>query len=290
MDRKKAFNPSSAGFLVHGRAVTKYESGCMRAILAKKHGARTPFPVVLGIIGDKFEQLCLQWLIRNHADKAIFVERPIKQICVGKENSYFSGREDFTLVDADGKTTIVECKSMISTKGRREKIRKRQLEPSQLAQLVSYMIQEEVTDGLMMLGYYERDMDTMEPWCPNAFRDMGTKDANFAVVPVSIRDDGKILVDGRAYQYDVLQCLQHRNMVLDVLDKEIVGDRPLNADLEYGSPCTFCPFNKPCSDYDMSGIGGKQQTAEEFIKNCQKAAKEKKQDGPVLNIPKRRRK
>lgn len=285
----KNYNPSSAGFLTGGGlAVTKYESGCLRGVLAKKNGARTKFPSILAEMGAKFEELSEVWLRDNYPDWDLAVEEVLKGPCVGLPEETFSGRKDFTL-RKDGTTIIVECKSMMSSTSRLNVIRKGIMNPSQIAQLISYMIQEKQTKGMMMFGYYEIDPETGEMWCPNAFRDQGNiKKANFAVYRVEITDEGKILIEDQEFEYDVYQCIEHRNAVMDVLKNKTVGLRPFKSHEEYSSPCNYCVFKDVCTDYDTSVISGDPMTADKFIENCITAASNKAEDGPKLKTPKRK--
>lgn len=283
------YNPSSAGFMTNGGlAVTKYESGCLRGILAKKNGARTKFPQQLAKMGAMFEELSEIWLSKNYPDWQLSVEETLKGPCVGLPKETFSGRKDFTLRHPTYGTIIVECKSMMSSASRLKVIRKGIMNPSQIAQLLSYMIQEKVTKGMMMFGYYEIDPETGEIWCPHAFRDQGTPKANFAVYRVAILDDGRIEINDKEFEYTVQQCIEHRNAVMEVLDTRTVGLRPFNAEQEYSSPCNYCVFKDACTSYDTSVIGGEAQTADQFIQNCVKAANSDTSVGPVFKTPKRK--
>jgi hypothetical protein len=281
------YNPSSSGFLNNGGlAITKYDSGCLRAILAKKNGARTKFPPQLADMGEQFELLSEVYLKKQYPDWVLSREEVLKGPCVGLDEETFSGRKDFTL-RKDGETIIVECKSMCSSASRLNVIRKGIMNPSQIAQLISYMIQEKVTKGMMMFGYYEIHPETGLLWCPNAFRDQGTKKANFAVYRVEILDNGTIQINGEDFEYTVLQSIEHRNAVMKVLSDKAVGLRPADATKEYGGPCNYCTFRDVCTSYDASVIQGDPQTADQFIENCIEAANNDVSTGPTFKQPKR---
>jgi hypothetical protein len=241
----KKFYPSSSAFMLGDVVMTKYDSGCLRSILAKANGIRTgEIHPVYKRVGAAHEDAYAELLSQD--DKNISIEREVQ---VKKEISLdvqYSGRMDFrvlrALPDGTHETIIHETKGTVSKNTRRD-FRKGEYNVSYLAQLVSYMVDERTTKGKLVCGYYEEDDS-------GVLRMQETREYR-----VTVTDTGRLDVDGEPSGYNVADLLAHRRAAAAVLENHEVGPRPDKWNQKWGGPCGRCAFSKTCDAWDSGALG-----------------------------------
>jgi hypothetical protein len=139
-------------------------------------------------------------------------------------------------------TVVDEVKGHTSKNTRRDVIRKGEYNVSYLAQLVSYMTRLRTQKGRLVCGYYEDDGGRLVRQEARIFK-------------VEIDDEGSILVDGVSSGYGVADLLAHQRAAARVLETQEVAARPDKANLRFGGPCTYCPFNAACDKFDAGAEG-----------------------------------
>lgn len=244
MTSKKKFFPSSSAFMMGDVVVTKYNSGCLRSILAKANGVRD------GEIADIYQQVGRvaedAHEIKLIADNVRY-DRELPLSFQLSDKVEYSGRVDFYIKD----TAVHEIKAHISRNTRREVIRNRSYITSHLAQLVSYMVRLRAPNGRIICSYYEDDDGTLVCQESRTFE-------------VTIDDDGSILVDDSPSGYYVPDLLAHQQAAVKVLETGEIAPRPANWNQKYGGPCNLCPFKTACDKHDSEAT-----TTEQFLKDCQ---------------------
>lgn len=247
----KKFYPSSSAFLVGGAVVTKYNSGCLRSILAQSHGIREGEIAQLHIdVGAEHERVHEAELKTKGVP---YVREMVIRAPITPEVEY-SGRADFVCQVPGVGTVVDECKGHTSKNTRRDVIRNGEYNISYLAQLCSYMVRLRTQKGRLVCGYYEQD---------EAGKLHRQEERTFRV---EIEDDGSIMVDGASSGYAVTDLLAHQAEAARVLAAQEVGPRPDKAGLKFGGPCSFCPFKAACDYYDASG-----GSTEDFLESARTA-------------------
>lgn len=233
---KKLYGSSSA--FLKGRLVfSSYDSGCLRSILAKGNGFRTDISKTSQDIGAKNEQRYEQKL---EAQGAFFErESPIRYPLDEGNDVWFSGRRDFIVDLGAGGKVVVELKATAS-KNKYQMLREGRYVTENLAQLVAYMVAEDVDVGHLIYSYY-KDPAAAEPHLERDYL-------------VTVSTDGDILVDGRHSGFTVTDLLAHQFAAVDALANGTVYDRPHNWTAKFGSPCGYCPLKSVCDRYDAGEV------------------------------------
>lgn len=226
--RKLTYRPSSAAFQWGGITISPSSSGCLRNVLFSSHGLRDEIPAEFAEVGKAYEDL-----YAGHLSGDVKREVPIKQPVFGSLQVDYSGRIDFIVNNVPH-----ECKATTSKNTRREVIRKGKPKLNHVAQLVSYMIHLEVTEGVLAVGFFERDEN--EKFVLSEEK----------IFTISIDEDGKILVDGQPSGYRVQDQLAHMQAARGVLEQQSLAPRPDGWQQKWTSPCSFCPFKAACDKLD----------------------------------------
>lgn len=267
MTSKKKFFPSSSAFMMGDVVVTKYNSGCLRSILAKANGVRD------GEIADIYQQVGRvaedAHEIKLIADNVRY-DRELPLSFQLSDKVEYSGRVDFYIKDE----AVHEIKGHISKNTRREVIRNGVYNISYLAQLVSYMVRLRVVSGRLICSYFEDDGGTLVCQESRTFE-------------VTIDDDGSILVDSDPSGYYVADLLAHQQAAVKVLTTGEIAPRPANWNQKYGGPCNLCPFKTACDKHDRE-----PSTTEQFLTDCQSSVQSapKKASPTVFSVKKRKEK
>lgn len=254
---KKRLYPSSSAFMWGDTVLTEYDSGCLRSILLRAHGAVTSIPKVFERVGAAHEDWYENVLKQDPTLITFSREVVIKQPIEGAEGVLYSGRMDVLAAHKAG-TVIHETKGTISKNSRLSVIRKGLVKLNQLAQLVSYMIVKQVPRGKLVVGYYEEDEH-------GALVHQEGREFK-----VEIDDSGSILVDGTPSGYSVFDQIAHRQAAAKVLAGNVVAARPDKWDQKWGGPCGNCVFKSACDRYDQ----GQFATVEEYIDAGREAARD----------------
>lgn len=255
--------PSSAGFLWGTLVKTEYDSACLRSILIRSHGVRTPIAKTYSKVGEVHEGLHEQELRQDSRVEGYERELVIKSEVI--DGVFYSGRCDFKVEYKGVGTVIHECKSTVGRGTRDSAIRRGKVKINHLAQLSSYLTQLRTTRGKLVYGYYElNELDVYEQVERRDYK-------------VQVNDVGALYVDGQPSGYNVADQLAHQLAAAKVLKEQIIWDRPDNAFASWGSPCNFCPFRRTCDEYDA----GKIETVEELVESAREDVK-----GYVVTEPK----
>ena len=261
--QKLRYYPSFAAFHLGGSTVTSYPSGCQRNILFTSFGIRTEsIPALYMSVGqlneERHERTLLGWPDVLQIER----EMPVRGSIAGSDSVEYSGRIDFWVTTTDGNEEPHECKATVSRTGFQVMKRKGEPKLNHLAQLVSYLIQQEVQDGRLVYGCYEHPYDPTE-------QDMSLVCTDSLTFRVRIEDDGCITVDGKPTPYTALDQLRHMQQTVKTLTTREFGPRPA-VENEWSSPCRMCPFQNTCSQIDVGAADLEQalESAENDIKNA----------------------
>jgi CRISPR/Cas system-associated exonuclease Cas4 (RecB family) len=223
----KKYYPSSAAFLWGDLTLTKDSSGCLRKILFSSHGLREEIDPVYAEVGRAHEE----WV--NERLEEFEREVPVRGNILGNDSVEYAGRADYL-----NSNEVIECKATLSKRARLDIIRKGNVKINHLAQLVSYLIQLELQQGRLIVGFYEQDQDK---------KFVCTESREFKV---TIDDEGRILIDAQISPYRVHDQLAHMQRAAKHLAEGTLGPRPADWDAKYTSPCNYCPFKAACDKYD----------------------------------------
>ena len=251
-----------AAFELGGNTVTSYPSGCQRNILFTSFGIRTDsIPALYMTVGELNEIRHEAELLADTSILQVEREVPVRGTILGSDQVEYSGRMDFWVSKADGSEEPHECKATVSRTGFQAMKRNGQPKLNHLAQLVSYLIQMEVQDGVLEYGYYQYPFDPSE-------QDTSLICTDTMTFKVRIEDDGAITVNGNATPYTALDQLRHMQRTVKTLTTQEIADRPASENA-WSSPCRMCPFQATCDKVDAGGMDLEQtlQSAEEDIKN-----------------------
>lgn len=169
----------------------------------------------------------------------------------GYDELVLSGRTDYLIYDDPEKTKIkliVEKKSSFS-KSQKSKIVNGQISPSQLAQLLLYMVIHKVPHGRLVQSYYGFDSDLTSLKLGAEARWDIEIDKNNVVTFTG---------DGVAAIADLLRFYK---TLADHVVKRQIAPKPRAAG--FRSPCDFCPLNPVCQGYDEGNIA-----SDLFFKNA----------------------
>jgi hypothetical protein len=241
---------SSSAFVVDGLVISQWGTGCYRKQLIASYGLTPPFPPEMAKVGAMNERVYELGLIEQGVDYLREVE--VFQEVMG--DITFSGHIDFWC--PQDKYKIRELKSATSEKTFIEVIRRGHYKSENLAQVVAYMVSEEVYDSILSYTYYSKEQEQYEPTAMRNFQ-------------VRIRDDGRIMVDEEESKFTVDNYLQHRYNSAKWLVSSDVPPRPKDHDNKWKSCCKYCEYASACNMYDCNFIHSK----EEFINEVEKGAK-----------------
>ncbi len=241
---RKRIYPSSSAFQWGDLVLTDYDSGCLRSILLRAHGADTPIPDIYAKVGAAHEEWYEGQLKADPRLITYAREVPVKFPIDGMEEVTYSGRIDVLSTYLNVGQVIHETKGTISKNTRLSVIRKGQVKLNQLAQTVSYMIAKEILLAKLVVGYYEE----------NEAGELVHQEGR--TFKIRIADDGAILVDDTPSGFTVADQIRHRQSVAKVLSTNTIGARPDKADQKWGGPCTHCVFKDVCDKYDRGELTG----------------------------------
>lgn len=235
--------PSSATFNSGVQPDAKYNNSCFRFQVVDAHTTtRANIPEVYQTIGA-LDEIRFGRVLEQ---RGYSVEREVPLKVELSNGLWFSGRKDFDCVK-DGERLIVEKKSSISKKVQ-TMINKREVNHQQLAQLVSYLVLDNVKHGLLVVTFYKfaPDLSALEVGAEAEYK---------------IEIDGRsILVDNEVYKYTVDDLSRYYKWAGHYKMSNEIADRPKNFAQRFKSPCTFCPLSVHCTQYDSGA-----QTDQEFI-------------------------
>lgn len=250
---------SSSGF-IHGRLQICSSSGsCLRNILLQANGIRTNAAPKYAEMGkfneDRFASEVAEDSNMVRADRECVLEIVVRDGCSVR------GRADFVCYhEGQSVPYVVELKSADSPRTHTEVFKKGKVKTDNLAQVVTYMIAVKTTVGQLIYTFFERDEEN---------RLIKTDERLFAI---DISETGAILVDNRDSGFTVNDRLERLQIEADVVEQSIVWDRPKDWDFKFGSPCTFCTWNKVCMSYDNGDIN----SGAEFVSAAKKHLEEGK--------------
>jgi hypothetical protein len=211
--------------------VAENSSHCWRFILLSQ-GIRPDINPIYSQIGAINEQEHYNAL--DAIGEAYQVEVPFK---FEESGVTVSGRVDvLKVVEHSIKPTgIDECKATFS-KSTFDKAPK----DTHLYQLCLYLGHFELQQGNLVYGYMQKAAD-----------DSLVRTA-VNVVPVEIKDDGKVFVAKRETGYNIDQVMYPVLGLGEVLKTGKIPDRPLTR--SWAPACKYCPMAAACDDYDSGTL------------------------------------
>lgn len=240
------FRLSSSAFLWGRLVFTDYNTGCFRKILLQSlnvsKSVASKYEMLGKINEDRHERLLQERGLV--ADVHYQREVEIKRKSARTPEVTISGHADFVYKDpATGRITAVdELKSVTSKNVRREVIGKGFFKTENLAQLVAYMGEFDVTQGALVYTYYEQD----------AYGEYEALDSR--TFSVEIDEYGRIIVDTKPTEFTAYDVIAHRNAAVTVIGAQTVLDRPYRHDAPFVGACHWCPFKAICDRYDSGEI------------------------------------
>lgn len=239
LTKTKKIRASSAAFMKGRLVFTDYATGCLRNILFNSWGIKEQLKQGTQDRGAMNED---RYIADNLVDTDLDVSReitsPVTQVT---DTVAWGGRTDVHVKPRSaGPAEIYELKST-GSKNKLRDLKQGKYTTENLAQLVAYMTDWELSNGHLVYSYYE----------PDAFgKDQLKYEKDFTV---KLDTAGTVVVDNEPTMFSVADQLHHRLQAAEVVDKDIVWDRPHNYDAAFGSPCHWCPFKSACARWD-SGV------------------------------------
>ncbi len=226
---------------MQGRMVfTDYATGCLRNILYNSWGIKEQLKQGTQDRGAMNED---RYIAANLIDTDLDIAREIvSPVTSVTDTVAWGGRTDVHVKPRSaGPAEIYELKST-GSKNKLRALKQGLYTTENLAQLVAYMLDWELANGHLVYSYYEPDGRGV---------DQLKYEKDFTV---KLDTDGTIVVDNEATKFSAADQLHHRQMAAEVVDKDIVWDRPHNYDAAFGSPCHWCPFKNVCAKWDSGTI------------------------------------
>lgn len=255
------FRASSSAFMWGQTVFTDYKTGCLRKILIQSRNHQATIDPKYGILGKINEDRHEARLIKEGTKFLREVEFKSKVPMVPSIN--LSGHADFILIDPlnINPYCVDELKSVTSKNVRRNVIKNGEYGTENLAQLVTYMAEAKVTKGRLIYTYYEQDTNNQQYYAVDE-----------RTFNVTIDDFGKIAVDSNPTQYSFNDVLAHRVAAARTIENGEVAQRPYRWELNFVSPCQWCPFKQACDKFDAGEIEGTDAFVE-YAKTCSQGAK-----------------
>lgn len=249
---EKKIYPSSSGFAfgTAGFYEVEYNSACYRFQVASLGSPRSPLDSISVKIGSMFEE----WYAERMGEAILERERPIRVPYLNGEVIY-SGRMDFLMKNGE----IHETKASRSKNFLYSVIRKKKVKLSHLAQLISYMVHQKVSNGKIICGFYKEK--TLELQAVQEF-------------DVRISDDGEIFVNDEQTKFRVNHAITYLMQLVNLLAVETISGRPFSTD--FITPCSFCPLKNICDSFDQNKL-----TEDEFKTQAKKILGEKNGNAKV---------
>lgn len=237
--------PSSAAFAKGPQSNGAYNNSCYRYQVVADHADQpiksniNPIYAAVGALDEhRYEQVLIS---RGYDVQAEVAKRD--EIAPGV---IVSGRRDFVISkspteQSDWSVAIVEKKSTIS-KSKKTRIKKRQIEESQLAQLVTYMALDKINTGFLVqtFYYFPKDLNRLEVGAEVEYK-------------ITLKDRS-IYVDNELYERTLDDLAAYYKTQIFYRQGKQIGPRPANAHKPYGSPCNFCPLKDFCNEFDLGHI------------------------------------
>lgn len=253
MNKKKKIYPSSSAFADVGNCITQYSSGCFRMILAQANGFWSDIDPKYKKMGAHDEDIFIKDQVNSSKWSCILWEIPYKQEV--NESVTLSGRKDFLLLSKKtNKWILVEKKSHDSYNTIRE-MRKGNPKMNNIAQLTSYMLDENMIEAYLSWDGYKVCKKTGE-YISTTTRE-GVVDKGIFNIQFF---NGDIVIDGRLSGYKVEDYINHLYTAGKHVADNTLSDRPITADGSFNSPCRYCNLSEVCDKVDENNL-----TADEFI-------------------------
>lgn len=235
------YYPSSAAF-ARGRSVhTEYNSGCRRKIFLSDQGLREILPASTKAVGATNED--------EFADRLGSTYQREVKVQSDSDLGLFSGRADYLSADE-----VIELKSTRSDNKRR-RLRNEGPILENIAQLIAYMVELEISYGRLIYTYFGTDKKTGAPV---------KEDFEFAT---TIDQYGDIYVRGTRFPFNVHDYLSHRVLIGQPVTTVDDLPRPANYNKPFGSPCSYCPFKSSCEKLDKGHVS----TILEYVEDARKS-------------------
>lgn len=274
--KKVTIGPSAATFARGSAVMAETPSSCPRKFLARKAGFKDPVDSLYGAMGEIDEHRYKRKLEREGFLK---VETQINFTYPLSSQVEIFGYIDMKLTYEDGTTILVEKKSHISKSQRLEIIRKQRVKTSHVAQLVTYLLAQNLTEGKIVCDYYEMDKD-----CTAIINTEGTE------FSVEIdRSTHEILVNGEKYKYSLRDLAKFYSIMVKAIEGTDLPARPVQPTAAFKSPCVFCPLRELCNDADVYGWK-KEEFLAKVMENKDRLLNLKKTRPPEIWAPANRRK
>lgn len=229
---------SSTAFSKGRLVFTDWNTGCFRNLLFKAYGIKDEFKEEITARGALNEERFAQRLRREGVDFLREQDSPVQSVTAATS---WRGRTDFLRrgcvpAVASKESILLELKST-GSKSKLRDLKSGKYTTENLAQLVAYMLDFNIMRGSLIYTYYEGQEAKYE----REFK-------------VELDNVGTIIVDNVATEFTAQDQLEHRLRAAEVLENDIIADRPYNWDAAWGSPCHFCPFKSACDKYDKHEI------------------------------------
>ncbi len=267
MINKRRLSPSKAGWVVGDRVDAQYPKSCFRYTVWDrrygKEGEIDPIYTALGALDET------RYATKMRRDKVNFRREVELTHPIGSTGINIEGRVDFWIESNPPK--IVEKKSVISVTRTKKIIQDGQVDPSHLAQVLTYMAVSKVETGAIVITSWGWDSEI------DALTVTGERE--FAI---HLSPKGEIKVDGVPYPAHIRQLQQWFRMAADAMNNAEVSlpSRPVYKQ-GWNNPCNKCPLRLACDQYDIT------QNVAAFWQDTEQLTPE---PGPTAQIPEPKRK
>ena len=223
----KKIYPSSAAFMLGAKVDSAKNHSCPRYLwtmdrLPEQHSDIPEEYAALGLLNEARVALI-------YDDGKIPYKREVR-VTKDFNGCKISGKIDFVLYP-DTAPIYIETKATSSKNVRRDVLTAQTPDLNHLAQLVTYMMLDNVRNGQIIVSYYETDAGRL----------------SFQVVEehtfiVEILDSGVLTVDGKVFNKSTKDLARWYKVVSESLTTDAVPDMPAPTGSYYKNICRFCPL------------------------------------------------
>jgi hypothetical protein len=239
MQGKRRLSPSKATWCAGDKVDTAYETSCARYVVwERRFEKEAQIDPLYKTLGDLDE---LRFATKMTQKGIPFVREQEFTYPIGDTSITIEGRYDFKL-DMPSGPVLVEKKSVTSLNRKREIIDKSNIDPKQLAQLVTYMAIHKIPEGRLVATFWQWSDDL------DALMVGGEREFTVQIAP-----NGAIMVDGQTYTKHVRDVQKWFRIVakgMEEADRQL-PERPLPK-AGWQNPCKSCPLAQSCDKYDMA--------------------------------------
>ncbi len=259
---KRRLSPSKAGWMVGDKVDCTYPKSCLRyTVWERRYEKESDIDPLYTAMGAIDEERLTTILTRDKIPfkREVEIDHPIAGSIVK-----IQGRLDFLIETVEPR--IIEKKSVISPTRTKSIVINGNIDPSHLAQILTYMAVSKIGKGTIHVT----------AWSWSQFLDalVATGDREFQI---ELSPTGEIAVDGKPYPGHIRQIQQWFRSAATAMEnaETELPNRPVFKQ-GWQNPCNKCPLKDACAQYDVN------KNVQMFWQETQSIEPE---SGPKANIP-----